>query len=286
MLGVRGSFLIRALVALALNCAAAQLFSTDAFALDPGSYNPRVRDLGLWIIRSADPSSLHPASPIGGMPIEVPEGFAIPLTYGFSASYGFSQFRPSPVVSDTLQTLLPPGAPVPEIYRLNRFWGGLGISRRTTLGAHFLDYPAFGSWGGGLSVDHVFTDYKPLFLCGRMTASYVGGKELWSYRGMLGELQMGLHFTGFDIYGGIGTRLAQLRLTINDDPVNSVQNVNPFQGDSWETHAGTEIFLTKYFAIGGGYHWHPDGKGFGVKLIYKSRGTSPLIDNYITPRRE
>lgn len=253
-------------------------------AIEPGEYDSRIREFSLWLMRTGDPSSLHPASPLGVMPVEVPEGFPIPIFLGASASYGFSQFAASPSVSDTLQSIAPEGAVIPNRFRLNRLWGGLGLSRRTTLGFHLLDYPAFQAFGGGVTLDHVITDYRPFFLCGRVTASLSGGDRWWKYRGILAEFQAGLHFTGFDLFVGLGSRLARLELEINDDPANRLQQVHPFQRESWETHAGMEIFLTRKFAIGGGVHWHPQGHGFGVKLIYKSRGTSPLIDPYLQPR--
>jgi len=276
------------LLRLAAGCAlglAAALSPRGAHALDPEDYDGAVRRLAVWLVQTTDPTTFHPASPVSVMPFEIPEGHPLPEFYGMAASYGHSQYAPSGNVSNTLSDLTQ-GVSLPTRFRSNKITFSLGLSRRTTVGLHVIQYPAFETTGAGLHHERLLFGVRPVYLTLRNTASRAAGSGWYDYTGILSEAVFGLHWTGIDLFAGIGTRLARLRLSIAGDPASGDQWLYPFQRESWETHLGTEIFITKKLAIGGGLHFHSEGTGFGVRLIFKSRGTSTLIDPYLGKRRE
>jgi hypothetical protein len=253
---------------------------TPCYALDPTQYESQVHDLALWIMRSTDPSSLDPASPLGGMPLVLPETTTLPLNYGWRASYQSSKFSPDSSIAETLAFILPAGSTVPNRFEVTRYAFAKGLSRRSTIGAHYLDFPAFSAWGGGLSWERAILRRKPFFSTVRLTGSYAKSSQWWTYRGALAELVTGIHFTGFDLFLGLGTRLARIDLPIDDDPGPTAHLIHPLQARSWETHAGAEMFVLRNVAIAGGIHWHPQGYGFSVKLMMKSRGNSPRLEGF------
>lgn len=257
----------------------------EARAIDPEEYDAAVRRFAVWLVQTTDPTTFHPAAPVGTMPFEVPMGHPLPEFYGFSASYGYSQYHPSGDVRTTLSELTQ-GLAQPSVFRSNKLTFSLGLSRAQTVGMHLIHYPAFSTTGAGLHYETLLFGEKPVYLSFRATGSRAAGSSWFDYTGVMGEWIFGLHWPGFDLFAGVGTRLARLRLSIAGDPASGDQWIFPYQRESLETHVGTEIFLTKKLAIGGGIHFHPEGTGFGVRLIYKSRGTSTLIDPYLGRRRE
>jgi hypothetical protein len=188
-------------------------------------------------------------------------------------------------VRNTL-SVLTQGLPVPAQFRSNKLTIAFGLSRRKTLGLHLIQYPAFQTTGGGLHYERLLLGWRPVFLSLRHTASRAAGSGWFDYTGVFSEAVLGLHWTGIDLFAGVGTRLARFRLEIAGDSASSNQWLYPWQRESWETHVGAEVFVAKKWAVGGGIHFHPQGTGFGVRLIYKSRGTSTLMDPHIGRRRE
>lgn len=275
----------RLLLAALATSGMAILFPSTALALDPEEYDDAVRRFAVWLVQTTDPTTFHPAAPVGTMPFEVPMGHPLPEFYGFSASYGASQYHPSGDVSGTLSTLTQ-GVAQPSVFRSNKLTFSLGLSRTQTVGIRLLQYPAFNTLGGGLHYETLLFGEKPVYLAFRATASRAAGSSWFEYTGVMGEWIFGLHWPGFDLFAGVGTRLARLRLSIANDPASGDQWIFPYQRESLETHVGAEIFLTRKLAIGGGIHFQPEGTGFGVRLTYKSRGTSTLIDPYLGRRRE
>jgi hypothetical protein len=248
--------------------------STPCLALDPAQYESQINDLALWIIRSTDPSSIDPASPLGVMPLALPESTSLPLKFGWRTTYQSSKFTPDSEIKGTLESILPEGSTVPSRFEVTRYGYAKGISRRTTIGAHYIDFPAFSAWGAGLSWERTLLRRKPLFSTLRLSGSYAKSSQWWTYRGALAELVTGIHYTGFDVFFGVGTRVARIDLPIVDDPGPTAHLLHPLQTASWETHVGTEIFLLRALAVGAGLHWHPQGYGFSVKMMIKSRGNS------------